>query len=137
MRVYLAGPIHSPIEGVDKEDLKERFYTAVEWLKHNRPEWEVVNPLDCAPGCEYEGAEPCQDRSGLPSGAGHSWECWMKGDLRHMLTCDAIVLLPHWEKSSGASLEAEIAKKVHMKPYFLWPDNRWFNPTGVLGWTVL
>lgn len=135
MRVYIAGPIHSPV-GVEKEVLKARFNTLAAWITKNRPEWTPVNPLDCEPGCEYPGAEPCQDRSGLPSGEGHSWECWMKGDLRHMLTCEAIVFLPMWEKSSGASLEADVAKRVHMQPFFAEPVNVRVNPDGALGWAL-
>ena len=135
-RVYVAGPIHSPV-GIDKEILKARFYTFVAWAKKWRPHWEVVNPLDCAPGCERPGAPPCQDRSGLPAGEGHSWECWMKGDLIHMLSCDSLALLPHWEASNGASLEADIAKKVHMTPYFAEPVHVEVNADGALGWTVL
>lgn len=134
MRVYLAGPIHSPV-GVEKDVLKERFHTLAEWLRKHVPEWEVVNPLDCAPGCE-DLDTPCQDRSGLPSGEGHSWECWMKGDLRHMLTCDAIALMPYWEASNGASLEAEIAERLHMPRFKAWPAGG-EHANGALGWEVV
>lgn len=136
MRVYIAGPIHSPV-GVSKEVLKARFGSMAYWLEAHRPDWEVVNPLDCLPGCEAEGMTQCQDRSGLPSGEGHSWECWMRGDLRHMLTCDALVLLPSWEQSNGASLEAEIAKRLYFGVYMAALVNPRVNVDGTLGWTLM
>lgn len=131
MRVYIAGPIHSPVP-VPKDVLKRRFFTLSSYLSMTM-NWSPVNPLEVPPGCEGG----CLDRSGLPTGEGHAWECWMKGDLREMLTCEAIVTLPYFEASNGASLEHEIATRLHMPWFKAWPTNERMNPDGSLGWDVV
>jgi hypothetical protein len=41
-----------------------------------------------------------------------SWEDAMKYDLRKMLKCDGVALLPSWRDSKGAIIEARLAKDV-------------------------
>lgn len=112
--VYLSGPISSHIPGVDRGELKRRFHSVEEWLGLERPEWQVVNPLkvsaDCGGTCEGEWG------AAHPS---HSWTCWMRYDLKAMLECSAIVLLPGWRQSTGAALEAMIAQKLHFGVFFM------------------
>src|SRR4051794_26666788 len=43
----------------------------------------------------------------------------LKEDVRQLLTCDAIVLLPGWEASKGATFEHFVAAYLKM-PAFLW-----------------
>ena len=133
IRAYIAGPLNSPIEGVTPTELRERFWQVREWLLTERPTWQVLSPLDQPPLCETEispgQAMPrCQDLSGHPSDSGHSWECWMRGDLRAMLTCDQIVLLPDWDKSNGALLENHIAERLFMP--------RWEAHRLSIGWVL-
>lgn len=46
------------------------------------------------------------------------WEEYLRGDLIAMLLhCNAIVLLPGWEQSSGAQLEAHVARRLRWKTY--------------------
>jgi len=40
------------------------------------------------------------------------WEACMRKDIPRLCTCDAILLLPGWEKSRGARLEALIAREL-------------------------
>jgi hypothetical protein len=40
------------------------------------------------------------------------WAYYLRMDLRHVLDVDAVVLLPGWQKSRGASLEAYVAKQL-------------------------
>jgi len=40
------------------------------------------------------------------------WATCMKTDIRHLVECDSIALLPGWEKSRGASLEQHIAQSL-------------------------
>jgi hypothetical protein len=58
--------------------------------------YDVVNPVDINP-------EP-----------GKSWHECLRADLQQLLTCDAIALLPGWQKSNGANLELHVAHRVGM-----------------------
>ena len=41
-----------------------------------------------------------------------SWHQCMRTDLKALLDCDTIALLPQWQKSAGAHLEMHIAHRV-------------------------
>ena len=45
---------------------------------------------------------------------GMSWEACMRADIRALCDCDAIALLPGWERSKGAHLELHIAHRLGM-----------------------
>jgi uncharacterized protein DUF4406 len=45
------------------------------------------------------------------------WQTVMKRDLHAMLWCDALVMLPGWEKSRGARLETRTAWDLEMPIY--------------------
>ena len=49
---------------------------------------------------------------------GLQWEDYMRKDLRLLCDCDAIYLLPGWEKSKGAHLELHIAHRLGMEVLF-------------------
>ena len=40
------------------------------------------------------------------------WETCMKYDLKILVDCDVLVLLPNWKKSRGVALEIHIAKAL-------------------------
>jgi len=42
------------------------------------------------------------------------WETHMKADLKIMLDCDEVHMLPGWEKSKGAKIELRVAKDMGM-----------------------
>ena len=42
------------------------------------------------------------------------WNACMRADIAQLVTCDGVVLLPGWERSRGASLEAHIAHALGM-----------------------
>lgn len=44
-----------------------------------------------------------------------SWSDCMRADIAQLVTCDAILLLPGWEKSRGATLEHHIAQTLGMR----------------------
>jgi hypothetical protein len=43
----------------------------------------------------------------------------MRGDIVAMMECDSILLLPHWERSRGASLEYKIACDLGFDLYYM------------------
>lgn len=57
----------------------------------------------------YEVVNPAEKQSELGE---LSWEAYLREDLRDMLTCDTIALLPGWEASKGAHLELHVAHRV-------------------------
>lgn len=87
MKVYISGPM----TGV--EDLNHpAFNEAASWLRSCGH--EVVNPAEL----------------GEPDG--WTWEQFLRRDLRYLLECDAIFLLPGWHASRGANLEQYVAVKL-------------------------
>ena len=40
------------------------------------------------------------------------WHACMRADLKALLDCDAVALLPGWQKSVGAHLEMHVAHRV-------------------------
>jgi hypothetical protein len=43
------------------------------------------------------------------------WETCMKYDLKILVDCDVLVLLPNWKKSRGVKLETRIAKALGIR----------------------
>ena len=98
-RCYVAGPV----AGVP--DFRERFAAAVPAVEALG--YEVVNPCDIAPA-DHDGECPPGYDPG--EGAWHtSSACYMRADLRALLGCDAIYLLPGWSRSRGATVEHAVA----------------------------
>ena len=44
-----------------------------------------------------------------------AWETCMRADIAQLVTCQAIALLPGWQKSRGATLEHHIATQLGMQ----------------------
>jgi hypothetical protein len=40
------------------------------------------------------------------------WETCMKHDLKNLMDCDVLILLPNWRKSRGVALEIHVAKAL-------------------------
>lgn len=94
-RVYISGAISGRLP----EDVCEDFERAEDQLESLG--WEVVNPL----------------ANGLTDA--HTWEEHMRADLRLLLDCDAVAMLPGWAMSRGACLETRVAHEVGMKVIYL------------------
>jgi nucleoside 2-deoxyribosyltransferase len=103
MKLYIAGPmtgypLHNwPAFDREAELLREAGY-------------EVINPTECNGTYEEALRKPYE-------------EC-LKNDIKAMLECDALALLPGWENSPGAVFEREIARRVGMvaESAYLWRD---------------
>lgn len=103
LRVYISGPISGlPIEGA-----RLAFKMAADGLAAQGR--VPVNPCDLAApeGCRCPGAT---GQAG--SGSGHEWSCYMRKDIAALTTCDAILMLPGWEKSHGARRELDVATTI-------------------------
>lgn len=88
-RVYVAGPM------TGFPELNFPAFHAV--AAHLRSEgFEVVNPAELNDGEK-------------------SWADCMRTDIAQLVTCDAVVTLPGWPASKGASLEVEIARSLGMR----------------------
>lgn len=66
--------------------------------------FQVVNPVDINP-------DPTA-----------KWKDCMVADIRALLDCTHIVMLPGWEKSKGARLEFDVAIALEMEPIYLSAD---------------
>lgn len=86
-RVYLAGPM----SGYDNFNFPA-FYDGAKSLRAMG--FIVYNPAD----------NPYKDS--------YKWEDYLKMDLRNVLNSDAIVCLPHWYESKGATFEVYIANTL-------------------------
>jgi hypothetical protein len=102
MHWYIAGPMRGK-PGLNRAT----FAAAARWLRANGE--TCYNPgehgdeqtdEDCRPLAEY-----------------------MASDLPEVCRADAIMLLPGWEQSQGAAIEAEVARRLYKKVGY-WPEGR-------------
>ena len=89
MKVYLAGPMR----GIPNLNA-EAFNDATEVLRNHG--YEVFNPLDG------------EDLTAEVQPLAH----YMEKDLAALCKCEAICMLDGWEKSQGATLEHEVARRL-------------------------
>ena len=97
MRVYLAGPM----TGLPELN-HPAFHTAATLLRARGI--DVVNPAE------------------LVAQQGTAWTDCMRRDIPELCTCEAIVLLPGWQKSRGAKLERTIAAGLDMRAWLYETD---------------
>lgn len=103
---YLSGPINSTTpDGLDSAGHKEVFADVQRFMGRNYGNWQIVNPVEVGTKCVDPKCGPFD---------GHSWNCWLKADLKAMLDCETIIMLPHWQHSPGANLEKMVADAVGM-----------------------
>jgi hypothetical protein len=95
--IYLSGPM----TGMPEFNFPA-FHKAAASLRASGH--EVVNPA------ELDAAD-----AGKPM----TWEMYLRRDIRALMECTGIALLPGWEKSKGAKLEKHIADQLGMSVIFL------------------
>jgi hypothetical protein len=87
MKLYLAGPM----TGYPEFNFPA---FAAESARLRALGFEVVNPAE------------------LNVGNDGDWLTCMRTDIRELVTCEGIALLPGWEKSKGARIEEGIARQL-------------------------
>lgn len=97
MRMYLSGPIAGR-PNANKETFEH--YAALVRMAGADP----LLPSEVKP--DHEGDCPPDPLKGAD---GHSWSCHLRADIQAMLQCDAVGMLPGWERSHGARLENTVA----------------------------
>jgi len=95
-RVYLSGPITG-------YDIAERtiLFSYFEEFVNSLPQFEAVNPL----------------HNGVPQQEDNREE-HMRTDIRNLLGCDYIYMLPDWHKAEGCRLELSVATTCGILPIF-------------------
>lgn len=93
--IYISGPI----TGVP--DWEEKFNRAAEFYR--KKGFKVVNPAELANLAEQENGGKCSRKD------------YLKTDIKHLLECDSIALLPGWQNSKGARLEKMIAEELELQ----------------------
>lgn len=93
-RVYLAGPM----TGIEAMNFPA-FHAAAAKLRDSG--YVVINPAEINP-------DPAAN-----------WNACMREDIAQLVTCDAIALLPGWERSRGATIEARIAADLGMRRIYV------------------
>lgn len=86
--IYIAGPM----TGMPEHNFPA-FHAAAE--RFRKAGWNVANP-----------AENFRGRTDMPRSA------YLRADVALLAQCDAIALLPGWERSAGATLEAVLAAEI-------------------------
>jgi hypothetical protein len=96
MRVYISGKMSG------LQDLGfPAFNRAAASLRASG--YEVVNPAEL----DAQDAGPME------------WHEYLRRDITHLVTCDAIALLSNWSDSKGARLEKHIAEQLGMRVIFI------------------
>lgn len=104
MSMYLAGPM-TGIEGFNYNKFDE-VAKQLRDLGH-----EVVSPAEIGREISLPGKP-----GDLP------YADYVKSNLKAMLDCDELVLLPRWRGSRGARMEVQVADFTKMKIWQLRPD---------------
>ncbi|SDX13948.1 protein of unknown function [Variovorax sp. YR634] len=93
-RIYIAGPM------TGKPELNFPLFHR-EAARLRAEGFEVANPTEINP-------DPTA-----------GWVACMRADIKELVDCDAILMLPGWEWSEGASTEHYIAQKLKMRVIYL------------------
>lgn len=91
-KVYIIGAV----TGLEREEVEVKFEKAAQALKGMG--MIPVNPVVLVPSST-------------------SWTSAMKKCITEMLTCDAVLMLPDWEASRGATLEVAIARNLSIPQF--------------------
>lgn len=94
MKIYLSGPM----TGIPEFN-HPAFNATTSALREKG--FDVINPAEVNPDLSM------------------SWENCIRKDIKALLDCDAIALMPGWESSRGVHLELHIAHRVGIEILFV------------------
>ncbi len=95
------------------------FYTAAAQLRALGH--EPINPADNDHADMVISLRLARAKQGKP---GHTWVDYMRRDLRRIADADAVLALPGWWRSRGASIEIGLAGALGWPVYALTPDGQ-------------
>jgi hypothetical protein len=99
-KIYISGPI------TGNNTYVQDFSKGAEYAKKKLGFTEVVNPAEPILFSPY-----------------NEYEDYIKRDLKWLLDCSDILMLPGWEQSRGATLENTVAKVCGLKIHFKENEN--------------
>jgi nucleoside 2-deoxyribosyltransferase len=102
MKVYIAGPIAGQVN-----QNREAFLERADLLRSMGH--EPVNPHDIPPEHTTEGT-CCGGK--VYEHSVHEYGCFLREDIKVLMYCDAITLLPGWQDSKGAATEEHVARSL-------------------------
>jgi hypothetical protein len=99
--IYVSGPFSSDdnIHGVERNILAASEIAATAYQKG----WAVH--------CPHKNNKDFQHLKGL------TWKDWMESDFKIVSRCDALLMIPGWEKSPGARMERQFAQDRGLPVY--------------------
>ena len=68
------------------------------------------------------GFNPVNPIDVVPFSPDKTWDDYMKGDLKAMLDCNAVLMLSDWIYSKGADIERDFALKLKIPVYYSLED---------------
>jgi hypothetical protein len=101
MKIYIAGPM----TGIPEFNFPAFHAAASDWRREG---WEVVNPAEM---------DEAIDGFNAKTDAAKSHEHYMKRDIPLVCSCDALALLPGWERSRGVQNEVAVARMCGLAFY--------------------
>ena len=111
-RIYVASPLTAPTMEEMLENIKKTIAYGVAIIKAGNKNWFPVIPhlmtRDMWIKLNEEGHELAKSDA----------EYWYEATAEELMSCDAMVLLPGWEKSKGCNAELKIAQGYQI-PYFI------------------
>lgn len=132
MRIYISHPIAGMTEQ-QKAASEDAGTYYVKYLLSG----EAVLPRRIGPGCGKQGGPLEEDTCSIPGkllpGDVHTVQCYMRGDIAEMLRCDAILVMPGWEASTGCRDEVNVAAMTGLPIHFYNPNAGVAKASGVGG----
>lgn len=91
--LYIAGPYSDPdpIHGVEQNVSRASAIALEAW----RAGWAVI--------CPHKNTYPFHHALDIPEST------WLEGDIEMMLKCDAVMMIPGWDRSAGATNKMQTA----------------------------
>lgn len=93
-------------------DEVKRWYVAGPMSGHPELNYQAFHAAAARLRAEGHHVENPAENPDPPCG---TWAGWMRMAIRQLSSCDAVLLLPGWESSKGARLEAVIARNFDLE----------------------